>query len=36
MALNLKDLPAKLKGLFGGSGASGSDSGGRRQVVIPI
>jgi len=36
MALNLKDIPAKLKSLFGGAGASSSDSDGRRQVVIPI
>jgi twitching motility protein PilJ len=36
MALNLKDLPVKIKGLFVGSGSSGSDAGGRRQVVIPI
>jgi twitching motility protein PilJ len=36
MALNLKDIPAKIKGLFVGSGSSGSDAGGRRQVVIPI
>lgn len=36
MALNLKDIPAKLKGLFGGAGASSSDSDGRRQVIIPI
>jgi twitching motility protein PilJ len=35
MALNLKELPAKLKSLFGGSSASGSGSG-RLQVIIPI
>lgn len=36
MALNIKELPAKLKGLFSRSSSSGSDTGGRRQVVIPI
>lgn len=36
MAINLKELPAKIKGLFSRAGASGSDTGGRRQVVIPI
>ncbi len=36
MAINFKELPTKLKDLFGGTGASRSDSGGRRQVIIPI
>ncbi len=36
MAINLKELPAKIKGLFSRAGASRSDTGGRRQVVIPI
>lgn len=36
MALNFKELPAKLKGLFSKSSSSGSDTGGRKQVLIPI
>ncbi len=36
MAINFKELPAKLKDLFGRTSASRSDSGGRRQVIIPI
>ncbi len=38
MALNIKDIPAKLKQMFTGKAKSGaaSGSGSRRQVIIPI
>jgi twitching motility protein PilJ len=36
MALNIKELAAKLKGLFGGSSSGASGGSSRRQVIIPI
>lgn len=36
MAMNIKELPAKLKAMFSKSGASGASSGARRQFIIPI
>ena len=36
MALNIKELAAKLKGMFGGSGSGASGGSSRRQVIIPM
>jgi twitching motility protein PilJ len=38
MALSIKDIPAKLKAMFGGKAKSGASGGevGRQQVLIPI
>ena len=36
MALDIKELAAKLKGLFDGLGSTSASGGGRRQVLIPM